>query len=103
MRIIKYKGNEEYMIGLIAEPTNIGEKKYVFYTKIKNITAGMENTQYTYTAGKTNMPIFKFNQAEDPVINFFLAANKKGNFFTFLEIADEKEYDHLVTLLEQII
>lgn len=98
MEILKYKGNDDYIIGIVKEDN----QKYVFFAYIASIS--LKSGQDEYEAVDCfNKTISRFTIYQNFTLEFLLKENKNNNIFHLIKIEDEKEYDTIVKFLEFIL
>ena len=98
MEILKYKGNDNYITGIIKEDN----QKYVFFAYIAGISLNNEQNEYK-TTDCFNRIISKFTTYKNFTLEFLLKEGKNNTIFHLIEIEDEKEYDTIVKFLEFIL
>lgn len=99
MKIVKYQGNDNYIVGLCKDDKN---KKYVFFSYIDVITIDQKTEEYNvHFDTYDKMKIFHSKQC---ILEFLLKESKKDNsILHLLEIEDEKEYTTIIKFLEYIL
>lgn len=94
MQILKYKGNEKYIIGLAKDE----EQKYIFFAKIDSILLNDEKEELDTYGG-----LIKYISSRKSTIEFLLELGNDNSFIHLLKIKDEKEYDTVCKILEIIL
>ena len=93
MQILKYQGNDNYIIGLAKD--NDSEKKFIFFAKIASIILNNEEEEQDAWGG-----FIKYVSSRKYTIEFLLKLSNDNSFIHLLEIKDEKEYDTVCKILE---
>lgn len=94
MQILKYTGNEKYIVGLVKDK----EQKYILFAKIDSILLNDEKEELDINGG-----LIKYVSSRKYTIEFLLKLGNDNSFIHFLEIKDEKEYDIVCKILESIL
>ena len=98
MKILKYKGNDNYIIGVAQEDN----QKYVFFAYIADISLNSEQDGYEATDCFDRI-VSRFTAYKNFTLEFLLKENKNNDIFHLIKIEDEKEYDTIVKFLEFIL
>ena len=98
MEILKYKGNDNYIIGIAKE----GNQKYIFFAYIASILLNSEQGKYEVTDCFDRI-VSRFTAYKNFTLEFLLKASKNNDIFHLIKIDDEKEYDTIVKFLEFIL
>ena len=94
MQILKYKGNEKYIVGLAKDE----EQKYIFFAKIDSILLNDEKEELDSYGG-----LIKYTSSRKYTIEFLLGLGNDHSCVHLLEIEDVKEYDTVCKILEIIL
>lgn len=98
MEILKYKGNDDYIIGI----TKKDNQKYIFFAYIANITLKSEQDECEAFDG-FDRRVARFTTYKNFILEFLLKEGKNNTIFHLIKIEDEKEYDTIVKFLEFIL
>lgn len=98
MEIIKYKGNDNYIVGL-AKNDN---QKYIFFAYIANISLNSEQDEWEASSG-FDRRLLKFTTYKKFILEFLLKEGNNNTIFHLIKIEDEKEYDTICKFLEFIL
>jgi hypothetical protein len=98
MEILKYKGNDNYIIGIAKEDN----QKYIFFAYIVGISLNSEQDKYEATDCFDRI-VSRFTTYKNFTLEFLLKENKNNDIFHLIKIEDEKEYDTIVKFLEFIL
>ena len=94
MEIIKYKGNERYIVGLAKNDS----KKYIFFANVDGIIMNQEAEELASYGS-----FIKFIDSKKYTIELLLKLGTDNSFIHFLEIENEKEYELITKFLEIIL
>ena len=96
MEVIKYEGNPQYIIILYKEK----DKLYVLYARTYSLSLNSEIETTDIDAGEHLRTVFSFRK--DFTINIPL--RQRGNkVFSIIQVDNEKAYDLIKTVVEDLI
>lgn len=98
MEILKYKGNDNYIIGIAKEDN----QKYVFFAYIAGISLDSEQDECE-AFDRFDRRMARFTTYKNSMLKFLLKEGKNNTIFHLIKIEDEKEYDTIVKFLEFIL
>lgn len=95
--ILKYQGNARYICILCI---NENDELIIFYalTEMLSIELNTEQTEYEITGCKRIV----FSQLGNYEIKIPLEITKNNALFHIIKINDEKEYDHICSVVESL-
>ena len=98
MEILKYKGNDNYIVGMTKE----GNQKYIFFAYIADISLNSKQDECE-AFDCFDRKLTRFAVHKDFILEFLLKEGKNNTFFHLIKIEDEKEYDTICKFLEFIL
>ena len=98
MEILKYKGNDDYIIGITKEDN----QKYIFFAYITDISLKSEQDECE-ALDCFDRRVARFTTYKNFILEFLLKEGKNNTIFHLIKIEDEKEYDTIVKFLEFIL
>ena len=96
--VLKYQGNSNYICILCL---NDKDKLLVFYALTGNLVINAEKETTDYDLGLARKMIFSFY--ENYEINIPIKPTEKNHFFHIVEVENEKEYEHICTVVESLV
>ena len=97
-QILKYQGNEKYICILCLNEKN---ELFVFYALTSGLVINTEKETTDYDLGLARKMIFSFY--ENYEINIPLKPTEQNHIFHITEIDNEKEYDHICSVVESLV
>ena len=95
MQILKYEGNDKYIVGLAEND----KENYIFFAKIDTISLNKEIEEEKDNYGG----LIKFISSKKCTIEFLLKINSDNSFIHILKIEDKKEYETICRFLRFIL
>ena len=96
--VLKYRGNSKYICILAL---NEKDKLFVFYALTDKLVINVEKETTDYDLGFARKMIF--NIYENCEINIPIKPTEKNHFFHIIEIDNEKEYEHICSVVESLV
>lgn len=96
--VLKYRGNSEYICILAL---NEKDKLFVFYALTSGLVINIEKETIDCDLGLARK--MTFNTYENYEVNIPLKPTEKNHVFHIVEIDDEKEYEHICSVVESLV
>lgn len=96
--VLKYRGNSKYICILALNEKN---KLFVFYALTSGLVINVEKETTDCDLGLTRKMIFSI--CENYEINIPLKSTEQNHIFHIVEIDNEKEYDHICSVVESLV
>lgn len=100
-QVLKYQGNEKYICILCLNEKN---ELFVFYALASGLVINTEKETTDYDLGLARKMIFSFYENyENYEINIPLKPTEQNHIFHIIKIDNEKEYDHICSVVESLV
>jgi len=96
--VLKYQGNSKYICILAL---NEKDKLFVFYALTSGLVINAEKETTDYDLGLARKMIFSIY--ENYEINIPLKPTGQNHIFHIIEIDNEKEYEHICSVVESLV
>ncbi len=96
--VLKYQGNEKYICILAL---NEKDELFVFYALTGKLSINMNKETEYYDLGLTKK--FTFQTLAECEINIPILTTKNSSFLHILKIDNEKEYNHICSVVESLV
>lgn len=96
--VLKYRGNSNYICILAL---NEKDKLFVFYALTNGLVINTEKETADVDLGLSRKMTFSFY--ENYEINIPLKSTEQNHIFHIVEIDNEKEYEHICSVVESLV
>lgn len=97
-QVLKYQGNAKYICILC---TNEKNELFIFYALTGKLSIETQSEEIEYETISCNRITFSYlNNYE---IKIPIIATKKSHIYHLIKIDDEKEYDHICSVVESLV
>ena len=96
-KVLKYQGNEKYICILCSSEKN---ELFIFYALINGLIINIEKKTTDYDLGLARKMIFSFYKNYE--INIPLRSTEQNHIFHIIKIDNEKEYEHICSVVESL-
>lgn len=97
-QVLKYQGNANYICILCLDEK---DELFVFYALTSGLVINTEKETTDYDLGLARKMIFSFY--ENYEINIPLKPTEQNHIFHIIKIDNEKEYDHICSVVESLV
>lgn len=97
-QVLKYQGNANYICILCLDEK---DELFMFYALTSGLVINTEKETTDYDLGLARKMIFSFY--ENYEINIPLKPTEQNHIFHIIKIDNEKEYDHICSVVESLV